>query len=269
MRDQDAMRRRRIRVVTAPSEDERPTLLWMECGACSGESMAILGAGGPAETADTLPDFLDRRGVRLLWHPSLSPESPRELAGMIEGVVAGEQNLTLLCVEGSIINGPDGTGLFDTFDGAPKRDVVAALCDRAEFVIAMGSCAAFGGIPAAPPNPPESVGLQFTNARAGGLLDPEWRSRSGLPVINLSGCPVDAATMIETMGLLLDGQIPELNRHQQPSTVRPCLADVVERKCATAEKVGYACYGCIGAKFPVNRALFRHRPMRSEDKLAA
>ncbi|MGZ6585196.1 MAG: NADH-quinone oxidoreductase subunit B family protein [Solirubrobacteraceae bacterium] len=256
-------------MVTAPSEDERPTLLWMECGACSGESMAILGAGGPAETADTLPDFLDRRGVRLLWHPPLSPESPRELAGMIEGVVAGEQNLTLLCVEGSIINGPDGTGLFDTFDGAPKRDVVAALCDRAEFVIAMGSCAAFGGIPAAPPNPSESVGLQFTNARAGGLLDPEWRSRSGLPVINLSGCPVDAATMIETMGLLLDGQIPELNRHQQPSTVRPCLADVVERKCATAEKVGYACYGCIGAKFPVNRALFRHRPMRSEDKLAA
>ena len=267
MRDQDALRRL-MRLVTSPSEGERPTLLWMECGACSGESMAILGAGSADET-DTLPDFLERHGVELLWHPSLSPESPRELAAMIERIVAGEQHLTLLCVEGSIINGPDGTGLFDTFDGTPKRDVVAALCDKAEFVIAMGSCAAYGGIPAAPPNPSESVGLQFTNARPGGLLEPEWRSRSGLPVVNLSGCPVDARTMIETMRLLLDGQLPELNRHQQPSTVRPCLADAVQRKCATAEKVGYACYGCIGAKFPVNRALFRHRPLLSEDKLAA
>jgi hydrogenase small subunit len=231
--------------------------------------MAILGVGGAGENSDTLPDFLDRHGVELLWHPSLSPESPRELAALIERIVAREQHLTLLCVEGSIINGPDGTGLFDTFDGTPKRDVVAALCDKAEFVIAMGSCASYGGIPAAPPNPSESVGLQFTNARPGGLLDPEWRSTSGLPVVNLSGCPVDASTMIETMALLLDGQVPELNRHQQPSTVRPCLADAVERKCATAEKVGYACYGCIGAKFPVNRALFRHRPLRSEDKLAA
>ena len=226
--------------------------------------MAILGAEGPGTTADTLPGFLDRHDVQLLWHPSLSPETPSELGALIRRVVAGEQHLTLLCVEGSIINGPDGTGLFDTFEGMPKRDVVSALCHQAKYVIAMGSCASFGGIPAAPPNPSESVGLQFTNARPGGLLDPDWRSKSGLPAVNLGGCPVDAKTMIDTMGLLLDGHIPELNRHQQPSTVTPCLADAVERKCGTVEKVGYACYGCIGAKFPVNRALFRHRPIPSE-----
>src|SRR6476469_5666335 len=112
MLDHDALRRRDPLHLTRPlrEEGERPTLLWMECGACSGESMAILGAGGAGETAHTLPHFLDRRGVQLLWHPSLSPESPRELASMIERIVACEQHLTLLCVEGSIINGPDGTG---------------------------------------------------------------------------------------------------------------------------------------------------------------
>jgi hypothetical protein len=57
-------------------------------------------------------------------------------------------------------------------------------------------------------------------------------------------------------GSLLDGQLPQLNRHQQPSTVRPCLADSVVRTCGTAEKVGYACYGCIGAEFPVHRGAF-------------
>ena len=46
--------------------DTQPTLLWMECGACSGESMAILGAEGRGKRGDTLPGFLEQPGVRLL-----------------------------------------------------------------------------------------------------------------------------------------------------------------------------------------------------------
>jgi hypothetical protein len=46
-----------------------------------------------------------------------------------------------------------------------------------------------------------------------------------------------------------------LNR---PVTVRPCLSDESRRKCRTAEKVGYSCYNCIGARFPINKRLFRH-----------
>jgi Ni,Fe-hydrogenase I small subunit len=72
---------------------------------------------------------------------------------------------------------------YDMFEGRPKRDLVADLCERAEYVLAMGSCAAFGGIPAAPPNPSESTGLQYTNNRPGGLLGPDWRSRRSAPPI--------------------------------------------------------------------------------------
>jgi uptake hydrogenase small subunit len=237
-----------------------PTMLWMECGACSGESMAILGAEGRGRRGDTLPEFLESTGMRLLWHPSLSLESPREAAELFERIVAGEQPLTLLCVEGSIIHGPNGSGRFDTFEGRPKRDVVADLCGRAEYVLAMGSCAAFGGIPAAPPNPSESTGLQYTNGRPGGLLDPEWRSRSGMPVINLSACPVDAATMIDTMRAIVEGRDLELDKVGRPSTQKPCLSDPLEKRCRTADKVGYACYGCIGPKFPLSKPLFRYRP---------
>jgi uptake hydrogenase small subunit len=240
---------------------EEATLLWMECGACSGESMAILGAEGRGKGEDNLADFLEQWRVRLLWHPSVSLESPSEAAALIEGIVSGAQTLTLLCVEGSIIHGPRGTGMFDTFDAVPKRDIVAALCDRAEFVLAMGSCAAFGGIPAAPPNPSECSGLQYTNASPGGLVPEGWRSRGGMPVINLSACPVDATTMIRTMGALIDGDELELDRYQRPAGLKPCLSGADERSCRTAEKVGYACYGCIGAKFPLNKALFKHREM--------
>jgi uptake hydrogenase small subunit len=245
----------------------KPTLLWMACGGCSGESMAILGAEGRGRRGDTLPGFLDEYDVDLLWHPSLSLESPRQAAALIEGIVAGEQPLTILCVEGSIINGPGGSGGFDMFEGRPKRDVVAELCDRADYVLAMGSCAAYGGIPAAAPNPSESTGLQYTNSKPGGLLTPEWRSRAGIPVVNLSACPVDATTMIETMSSVLDGRDLELDKVGRPQTQKPCLSDPGERKCRTADKVGYACYGCIGPKFPLPRPLFRHREPPPEEEL--
>jgi uncharacterized protein YjbJ (UPF0337 family) len=48
---------------------------------------------------------------------------------------------TLLCVEGSIATGPDGTILFNTFDGKPKRDLVYELCSVADYVLALGTCA--------------------------------------------------------------------------------------------------------------------------------
>jgi hydrogenase small subunit len=220
--------------------------------------MAILGAEGPGMGGDNLPDFLGSDDVQLLWHPSLSLESPTEVEHLIGRILAGEHELTLLCVERSIIHGTDGTGMFDTFCGKPKRDIVGALCDRADYVLAMGTCAAFGGIPAAPPNPTDSSGLQFRNERPGGLLRPDWRSRAGYPVLNLSGCPVDAATMIQTMGRSLGGLPLELDAYNRPATVGPCLSDALKKKCGTAKKVGYACYGCIGAKVPVNKSLFRH-----------
>ena len=246
-------------------QNKKSTLLWIECGSCNGESMAILGAEGTGKTGDNLPDFLQAEQVRLLWHPSLSDISPKEAAAIFDRILSGEQELTILCVEGSIINGPHGTGMYDTFNGRPKRDLVRALCDRADYVIAMGTCAAYGGIPAAPPNPTESCGLQFANERPGGLLDPQWRSKAGLPVINVSGCPVDARTMVKTMSLLLRGLSPELDKYNRPMTVTPCLSDGFSKRCGTAEKVGYSCVGCIGAKFPLNKPLFHQVEMAKKE----
>jgi Ni,Fe-hydrogenase I small subunit len=66
---------------------------------------------------------------------------------MIERMLAGKQVLTLLCVEGSIGRVPHGTGMFDMFAGKPKRDIIRALCDTADYALAMGTCAAFDGLP--------------------------------------------------------------------------------------------------------------------------
>src|SRR5258708_19481011 len=52
-----------------------PTLLWISCGSCSGESMGLLGVDGQATDFFYL---LEHQGIPLLWHPSpsLAPFSP-------------------------------------------------------------------------------------------------------------------------------------------------------------------------------------------------
>jgi hypothetical protein len=80
--------------------------------------------------------------------------------------------------------------MFDIAGDEGKFRLVRSLCERADYVVAMGACAAYGGWQAQPPNPSGAVGLQYTLDAAGGLLPAEWRSRAGLPVITLAGCPV-------------------------------------------------------------------------------
>jgi hydrogenase small subunit len=181
------------------------------------------------------PDLLDLLGnydVDLLWHPSLSAASPHELGDTIDRIVTGEQELTVLCLEGSLLLGPEGSGYFDTFLGKPKKDVVRQLADKAHVVLAVGTCAAFGGIPAAPPNPTDATGLQYLKEAPGGFLGEDWTAASGLPVINLSGCPVHPSTIVQTLQALLLGLPLELDELHRP---RLFYSSVVHQGCTRNE----------------------------------
>jgi hypothetical protein len=77
----------------------------------------------------------------------------------------------VLCVEGSIALAEDG--MFDIAGGAGKFRIARSLCERADYVLAMGACFGYGGWQAQPPNPSGAVGLQYTLDAAEGLL-PRW-----------------------------------------------------------------------------------------------
>lgn len=150
---------------------------------------------------------LERFGIRLLWHPSLSEQSGAEALAILNGAAEGRIAVDALCVEGAVLTGPHGTGRFQMLSGTgkPVSHWVAAIARHARHVVAVGSCAAFGGVPMATLNPTEAVGLQYTNAAAGGLLPPDFRSASGLPVINVAGCAPHPGWLIETLADLALG----------------------------------------------------------------
>lgn len=171
-------------------------VLWLQSGGCGGCSMSLL----CADTAD-FPALLQAGGVRLLWHPSLSVESGHELVELLEACIAGRERLDVLCVEGALLRGPNGTGRYHLMAGTglPMTQWVARLAAVARQVVAVGSCAAWGGISAAGANLTDACGLQYEDDRIGGLLGAGFRARSGLPVINVAGCPTHPGWVVDTL----------------------------------------------------------------------
>jgi ferredoxin hydrogenase small subunit len=115
----------------------------------------------------------------------------------------------VLCVEGAMLRGPQGTGRFHILAGSgrPLTEWVKRLAVHARWVFAIGSCSAFGGFSAASTeNPLEACGLQYESDEPGGLLGTAFRSGAGLPVVNIAGCPVHPGWVVDTLEkLALDG----------------------------------------------------------------
>jgi NiFe hydrogenase small subunit HydA len=194
---------------------ERLNLLWLQSGGCGGCSMSLLNAEGPELYA-----ALELAGIDLLWHPSLSQASGEEFLDLVRAVVQGERRLDILCLEGAVLHGPAGSGRFHMLAGSgrPMRDWLADLAARARYVVAVGSCAAFGGVTAAGANEVEASGLQYRGAAPGALVPADWASNGGLPVINVAGCPVHPGWVTETLAQLAQG---ELGREALDELARP------------------------------------------------
>ena len=96
----------------------------------------------------------------------------------------------------------------------PKKDLIKALAQKARYVIAVGTCASFGGIGL--DSPTMAGGLQFTKWEMGGLLGQEWRSSAGCPVINLPGCPCHCDVVVGTLSALAEEAPPALGHYNTP-----------------------------------------------------
>jgi hydrogenase small subunit len=163
------------------------------------------------------PDFLELFSlldIETIWHPSLSHGSPADHEHLLTQIAQGGQELDILCIEGAILRGPGGTGMYDAIAGKPKKNLVRGLAERARFVIAVGTCASFGGIGAE--GETEATGVQFNKWKKGGFLGREFVARSGSPVINLPGCPCHCDVLAGVLSAVVYGIALNLDEHHAP-----------------------------------------------------
>jgi len=175
-------------------------LLWLQGASCGGDTISFLNSEQPSALS-----AFDMLKLNVLWHPFLSREQGVEVRDILDKILSGEISLDLLVLEGAVPHGPDGTGKFFLFCGRPFKDILFELCGKAQAIMAIGTCAAFGGVVTAHDNINEVSGLQFVNDRPGGLLDENFTTPAGLPVVNVPGCPSHPDWIVETMTAMLKG----------------------------------------------------------------
>jgi hydrogenase small subunit len=205
-------------------------VVWLQGQCCSGCSISLLQGEYPS-----LEGILSEFRLDLTFHPTLMPEEGEDAIG------AMSSDPDILIVEGSIpteIASAATVGLDDQGNPKPIVDWVLELAPKADVVVGVGNCAAFGGWPAAEngadgyglgDNVTGAKGLQLTGREGTGVLGPDFTSGAGLPVVNIGGCPAHPDYVLLTLATLLNGHTPELDEYNRPS---PFFDPLIHDQCS-------------------------------------
>jgi hydrogenase small subunit len=200
-------------------------VLWLTAGlSCDGDTIALTGATQPSIEELVLGANPWAPKIRL-HNQLLSYENGDEFVRRFHDAAAGKLEPFILVVEGSIpdeTNKPEGywaTFGTDQQTGQPilTTDWIDRLAPNAWAVVAAGTCAAYGGIHAMEGNPTGCMGLPD-------YLGWDWKSKAGLPIVCIPGCPVQPDNLTQTLIELLytaSGRAPmiELDEVLRPKSL--------------------------------------------------
>ena len=176
--------------LTAP---KRVPVVWLELQDCAGCSEAFLRSNNPS-AADIILDVLS-----VDYHETIMAAAGKQAEEAKAATIkAGGY---ILVVEGSVSLGDNG--VYCCIGGRSSEDLIREAASNAVAVVAVGNCAAFGGIPKAKPNPTQAVGVMD-------LITDK-------PVLNLPGCPLNPVNLTATVvHYLTFGALPEMDKLHRP-----------------------------------------------------
>jgi hydrogenase small subunit len=184
---------------------KKPPVIWLEGQDCAGCTISFIGTLSPS-TAEIILDTISLR-----YHETVMAASGDLAEKALEDTIA--EGDYILVVEGSI---PTADKRFCTIGDRPFSEIVEKAAKDASAIIAVGACAAFGGIPAAGPTGAKGVS--------------EFLARND--VINISTCPAHTEHVVGTIVYyLLFGKAPELDENGRPKMFfRTLIHDNCERR---------------------------------------
>ena len=184
------------RIARAVDEAAKPTLVWLEFQDCAGNTESFLRASHPT-AADVILDTLS-----LDYHETLMAAAGHQAEENLAQVIERDHGAYLAVIEGSIPSGANGA--YCTIGGRAAIDIAREVCSGAAATIAIGTCAAFGGIPAAAPNP---TGALSVADAVPGLQN----------LVNLSACPANGENLVALIVYYVTfGRLPELDALRRP-----------------------------------------------------
>jgi len=179
-------------VFAAPKQ--RPPVIWLHFGECTGCSEAML---------RTMYPYADELVLEILsveYHETIMAAAGHQAEDQLQAAIKKYAGKYICVVEGAIATKYNGG--YGKVGGRSFLEMAKEVVPQAAATIAIGSCATWGGIPAAAPNPGGYKGV-------GDAL--------GMKVINLPGCPENPVNLVGTIvNYLLLGQLPALDEMGRP-----------------------------------------------------
>lgn len=173
----------------------RVPVVWLHFQDCTGCTETLLRASRP-DLATLLFDLIDLR-----YHETLMAAAGDQAEDALEATIASEAGRYVVVVEGSVPQG--AAGQYMTIAGHPATEWLARVTQDAAAVIALGSCASFGGLPAVEPNPTDATGV-------GTLIRHPY-------LVNIPGCPPNPYILMGTvLQYAHDGTLPALDLERRP-----------------------------------------------------
>jgi hydrogenase small subunit len=230
-----------INLEEALANPSGPSVIWLQGAACTGCSISFLNrisASAPTCAADVLT-----KSINLVYHTNLSAVAGESVYQVIEQ--AYNKGNFILAVEGGVPTAFGGATCWPWSKNDQDMTFLQAvqwLAPKALKILSIGSCAAFGGIPASGGNP---TGIKSVSAA------------TGKSTINIAGCPPHPDWIVGTIAQLLAGKTVTVDSYGRPTQY---YSKKIHEICPNKEKgevktlgvVG--CYKEIGCRGPKTKA---------------
>lgn len=181
-------------VAAALAAARRPSVIWLSFQECTGCTESLTRSHAP--TLESL--IFD--AISLDYHHTLQAASGESAEAARIAAMEENEGEYLLVVDGSI---PLGNPGYSTIAGMSNLDMLRETAGGAAAIIAVGTCAAFGGIPHASPNPTGAVSVSEI------ITDK--------PIVNVSGCPPIPVVITGVLAHFLTfGTLPDLDHLGRP-----------------------------------------------------
>ena len=173
----------------------RPSVIWLHFQDCTGCSETLLRTSKP-DLADLILHV-----ISLDYHETLMAACGHQAEAALNQAVKDNAGKFVLVVEGSIPT--KDQGIYMKLAGRPALNVLQDVASQAGAIIAIGSCASWGGIPSADPNPTGAVGV-----------DDIIKNK---PIVNIPGCPPNPYTLLGVVfQFARKGTLPALDELHRP-----------------------------------------------------
>lgn len=183
------------RVIAAATKGLKPSVIWLHFQECTGCTMTLLRPTHPAL------DELILSLISLDYHESLFAAAGRQAEDALHSAMSASSGKYVAVIEGAIPT--KDNGIYCMVGGRTALDITKDVASQAGAIIAIGSCASWGGIPSSDPNPTGAVGVHEV-----------VRDK---PVVNLPGCPANPYILLGTvLQYATLGTLPALDDKGRP-----------------------------------------------------